>query len=817
MAIAPVTPDDFARGRWRGRWTWLAKSVADVPDGLFRRSFDLAEVPVRVPARLTADTRYRLFANGAEASAGPIRSQPHRWRYDLVDLAPYLRPGRNVLALHVKHLRGAGAYWMAVPRNETLGEHGCFVFEAQLDAAGWLVSDDVWRGHACSAWSDLVGGGLPVEVLDARLLPSGWSERDFDDSSWHSADTVRPQHAGASGLDTPPADPYGPLLPNPLPHLQGERIAPAYADISTRVGGLDVSEPSPVRRLEVAAGWPVPQSMLERTGDGPVSDRHTLLCVDFGRIVSGRIAIGVAAAAGAVLDMSFTEEPLAPEVANGFFPQVGARYVCRGQEDRFETFFPYGLRYLNVLTTIPADAAEAVLDIHDMSVHEQLSPLTGQAGFSCSDDMLNAVVRACRRTVELCSHDAFVDCPTREQRAWVGDGVVHQLTHLVSNEDWRLAAHYLQLAASPRPDGILPMTVAGDVEAAGGVTIPDWSLHWVHGLFSWYEWSGDLRLVRDLLPVAQRVLTWFVPFRDEAGLLAEVTEWTLVDWSSVTTGGTNAVLTGLWARGLLEFAGMARAVGDRGAAEWAESLHTQAKSGFELFWDEARGSYTDHAVQGVRQLQMHQLAGAAAIVGDLAPRDRWARIAETITDRRAVVRRSWSVGADDALEKLQRQLDGEREVDWDVEHEIVRAQPFASYVVHDAVARAGRADLLPALLRDWTEFLAPTPEGRTYDTIGECWGWGTHAHAWSCTPVKDLVMHVLGVTPSVAGCTVVRVAPHLGDLDWAEGRVPTPYGLVRVRAERTRVSLDSPVPIDLLGRDGTVEHLPAGRHIRSLV
>jgi alpha-L-rhamnosidase len=26
---------------------------------------------------------------------------------------------------------------------------------------------------------------------------------------------------------------------------------------------------------------------------------------------------------------------------------------------------------------------------------------------------------------------AFTDCPTREQRAWVGDEVVHQMMHLV--------------------------------------------------------------------------------------------------------------------------------------------------------------------------------------------------------------------------------------------------------------------------------------------------------------------------------------------------------------------------------------------------
>jgi len=64
----------------------------------------------------------------------------------------------------------------------------------------------------------------------------------------------------------------------------------------------------------------------------------------------------------------------------------------------------------------------------------------------------------------------------------VGDGVVHQMVHLATNCDWRLAWHYLTLGNSPRSDGILPMSVVGDIEAGGGLTLPDWSLHWVHGV-----------------------------------------------------------------------------------------------------------------------------------------------------------------------------------------------------------------------------------------------------------------------------------------------------------------------------------------------
>jgi hypothetical protein len=142
-----------------------------------------------------------------------------------------------------------------------------------------------------------------------------------------------------------------------------------------------------------------------------------------------------------------------------------------------------------------------------------------------------------------------------------------------------------------------------------------------------------------------------------------------------------------------------------------------------------------------------------------------------------------------------------------VEREVVIGEPFISYVVHDAVAAAGMADRLPGLYRRWLQFL----QGG-YDTIGECWGWGTHVHGWSCTPTKDLVFYTLGVTPAEPGYTVARIAPHLGELAWAEGLVPTPHGLISVRAEPGRVVVESPVPviIDLPGRGA--QSLPAGAH-----
>jgi hypothetical protein len=205
--------------------------------GLFRTTFDLDRVPERAPARITADSRYALFANGREVFRGPIRSQPRRLHYDLFDLAPYLQPGENVLAVYAKYYGTPTSYWMPAVPNMTLGKSGILVFEANLGAAGRLVSDATWKARKAEAWTDdwrrgasaSTDGlrGIPVEVFDARRFPHGWQEVGFDDSVWGNAQVVPAVHIGGFACTQPPTDPYGPLYPRPIAPLGGAVKTPA--------------------------------------------------------------------------------------------------------------------------------------------------------------------------------------------------------------------------------------------------------------------------------------------------------------------------------------------------------------------------------------------------------------------------------------------------------------------------------------------------------------------------------------------------------------------------------------------------------------
>jgi len=57
-------------------------------------------------------------------------------------------------------------------------------------------------------------------------------------------------------------------------------------------------------------------------------------------------------------------------------------------------------------------------------------------------------------------------------------------------------------------------------------------------------------------------------------------------------------------------------------------------------------------------------------------------------------------------------------------------------------------------------------------------------HGWASGPTAWLSEHVLGVQVVEPGGTVVRIQPHLADLDWAEGTFPTTKGVIKVRHEK---------------------------------
>lgn len=81
------------------------------------------------------------------------------------------------------------------------------------------------------------------------------------------------------------------------------------------------------------------------------------------------------------------------------------------------------------------------------------------------------------------------------------------------------------------------------------------------------------------------------------------------------------------------------------------------------------------------------------------------------------------------------------------------------------------------------------PEGKK-DIHGEygayCYEGFRHSlcHGWASGPTAWLSEVVLGIKVVEPGCRTVSIKPNLGDLEWAEGSFPTPFGVIKVRHEK---------------------------------
>jgi len=114
---------------------------------------------------------------------------------------------------------------------------------------------------------------------------------------------------------------------------------------------------------------------------------------------------------------------------------------------------------------------------------------------------------------------------------------------------------------------------------------------------------------------------------------------------------------------------------------------------------------------------------------------------------------------------------------------------------------AGLGDRYVELLAPWQKMLAlgltstpENPEPTRSDT-----------HAWAAHPNYGLLATVLGVRPASAGFRTVSIAPALGALKRAEGRVPHPLGDIDVTLERVGTNSVRGVVTLPAGLTGTFE------------
>jgi hypothetical protein len=504
-------------------------------------------------------------------------------------------------------------------------------------------------------------------------------------------------------------------------------------------------------------------------------------------VVFGRVRLELAGPPGAMVDFACGEHLTSDgrvRVNAGILgyddvPQAH-RYILAEGAQIWEQFEPAGFRYLQVTFRW----CPRPLRVSAVSVNSTGYPVQACGRFACSDDLLNRIWQAGADTLRLCMHDTYVDCPTREQRQWVGDAYVETLVNYAAFGDARLAARLLrQTAETQQPNGLTMPAVASDFTANDFFNIPDFCLYWILGIDRYVAYTGDIALAEELLPAIGRAIAWFERHLDADGLLADVPHWIFVDWAEVDKRGQVTALNAQFVAALRAAAGLAHLSGCSPQADrWAALAGRIADAINRLLWDAARGVYVDARRCGQQSRRVSQQTNAMAIACDVAPVERWAGIlAYIMDDERLMLTRTGE--SDPHLTPL------------DEERQVVMAQPFCCHHLHRSLSKAGEgAALLANIRRRWGAWIAAGEP-----TFWELWELGeasSTCHAWSATPTFDLSTEVLGVAPLAPGFRRFCVAPRPADLTWAEGICPSPAGDIAVawRQEADRFELTVTVP-----------------------
>ncbi len=298
----------------------------------------------------------------------------------------------------------------------------------------------------------------------------------------------------------------------------------------------------------------------------------------------------------------------------------------------------------------------------------------------------------------------------------------------------------------------------------------------------------DPAFVRARLAGIRGILDWYARHVDSTGMLGAMPYWNYVDWTPRwdrgvpprADGGHSSTISLLYVYALERAAELEQVLGTRGAAAdyhaRAESMRAAIRA---RAWDSARGLFRDAPDTSSYSQQTNVLA----ILADAVPATMQRRVMERVL-------------ADTTL---------------------TPASYYFSFYVLEALRKAGLGDRYIERLAPWQTMLqlgltsAPeNPEPTRSDT-----------HAWAAHPNYGLLATVLGVRPSSPGFRTVRIAPALGPLHRAEGRVPHPLGDIEVgfvREGERELRADITLPRGLSGElvwHGQRRQLHEGRQVFS--
>ena len=715
---------------------WIAHPTASAYDfGVyhFRKSFELDSIPDQLIINVSADNRYRLWINGTFVTAGPSRGDLLHWRFETIDIAPFLRSGKNTVAALVWNYGVDRPVYQITLRTGFLLQSDHADFQELNTGNDWLVIEDrsykPLTGARARLNAYLVTG--PRLEIDGARHPWGWEQPDYDDSAWVDAVPVRRAHPQGNGTEF-----QWELVPRDIPLMYEEE----EAAIQLRKGASSV--PFLQNGLMIIPADTTLEFLLDQTY---LTNAYPYLQVSQG--------------AGSSIKLEYAEAMVDQNGDKGNRNEINGKIV----KGYFDRFLPDGgrrrvfttpwfrtWRYINVTVT----TKEKPLLIEKFYSKRTGYPFEEQASFECDAERVDEVWNVGWRTAELCAGETYYDCPYYEQLQYVGDTRIQALISLYVSGDDRLMRKAIETYDDSRLANGLTMSRH---PAYLGQIIPPYSLFWIHMVSDYWQHRPDEEFVRSMLPGVRTVLEWHRQQVDpENQLLGTTKFWNFVDWADEwpwdpirdeggvpKTDGGSSILSLQLAYTLQAAIPLMEHFGEDHYAEvyqdWLTTLKASVKASC---WDEGRQLFADTPAKET----FSQHANIMAILSDMVP-------------------------AAEQADLLKRLMDAK---------DIIPVTFYYRFYLMQALFKTGLGNEYFDALQPWYDMLdlgLTTFAEKPDPTRSDC-------HAWSASPNYDLLATVAGIRPGGPGFKEIIIQPHPGALQRFSANMPHPQGSIKVDYSR---------------------------------
>lgn len=566
-------------------WIWCNQYPKSDEYGEFYDSFHYTGEH-GVTAYISADSNYAIYVNGRLASFGQYADYPHDKVFDEVDLTDYCKRGTNHLAIVVWYygLKSSSTYYLG---------------NASLRFA-------VWEGDKC------------ICISTQKTM-----SRQSHAYRQHANKIITGQMGLSFAYDATAEDGW----------MMGEGKEMTESVLVAQAPAL---RPRPCAKLVLER--PTTAKEIKRFADGTI-------LYDLGREEVGFLSLDIVCTKAQNLIISYGEHIVDGRVRR----LIGKRdfsveYFAReGRNIYMNPFRRLACRYLEIT---PKDQQSIRVD--RITIVPTMYPTKPATMPSSLTAVQKTIYDACVRTLRLCMHEHYEDCPWREQSLYTMDSRNQMLCGYYAFGEYRFARANLELISKDaRPDGLLSICYPSSYD----LVIPSFSLHYVTEVYEYLKYSGDRRFVYKIFPKMQSVIRVFLD-RIQNGLVAQFPEhWNFYEWKTGLHGHLgkkdsprenepHLVLNCLLLYALQNMAKIAGSISEHGAEEqYLKDADALSKQIYNAFYDPKAGLFRNYADQA----DYSQLGNSLAILCEVVKGEDAAALAKKLIADASIVPTSLSM------------------------------------------------------------------------------------------------------------------------------------------------------------------------------